>query len=939
MQSGGPTYGWPFLIPLEFAQSMEQLINTKLNIPRIRKALVPRPRLLDRLSGGLQGKLALVSAPAGFGKTTLAIEWIQTLSGPVAWLTLDEGDNDPLRFINYLVKALQVIDEKIGLDIQSVLQTSSAPQLDILLTMLINELVSVHEPFVLVLDDCHLITDHSIYDSIDFLIDHMPLGMHLVLVGRVDPPIPYSRLRVGGQLTEIRSNDLRFTKAEIGSFLNELMGLNLSGEDISALEKRTEGWVASLQLAALSMQDRTNKHQFIADFSGSHRYVIEYLMEEVLSQQSEDLKSFLYRTSILEYLTAGLCNDVLKISHSQEILKHLMDANLFLIPLDDVRGWYRYHHLFSDFLRRCLEEIEPEIISRLHSRAGRWFEQKGYIDEAVKHALSAEDFPEAARIIEEMGEMLLERSELAKLMKLVRKVPNEAVRARPALCVFHAWALRLSGAPYQEVETRLEDAEEAIQEGVFELHNKDRIETNEDFKNDGDNLKCQIMAVRAFQAVYIEDLPRAVELAKRVKACLPNESFARSSIGNALGWAYRFSGDLELAVQAFSEVTENALESGNIYMAVACKSRAAFAMVVGGNLIDSMANFQGAVDTATRENGRQFPVIGYPYVYMGGVYYEWNELDTAARYLVEGIEGCWRVGYIMDQVVGYAYLVRVRLAQKNWDEAREALSQADQLRKRMKGYIYVQRWFEDCQVRYWLARGDLDAVARWVEESGLRIDDDLDYKRDLEHIILARALVSLGRERSDPAVIDDALSLLRRLLKMGEEKGWGGKVIEILVLQALGLAARNRSTEALKTLERALRMGSPEGYVRTFADEGEPMAELLRSLQAKDKRMNSYIKKILSVIHDKKLPIVKESTLAHSHFSQSCDWQPLIEPLSKRELEILKLLTTDLSGPEIARELMVALSTVRYHTNNIYSKLAVHSRMAAIHKAQELELL
>ena len=904
----------------------DPLLQSKLFIPPPRPNLVPRPNLIDRLNSGMRGKLLLVSAPAGYGQTTLVSAWAQQTDQQIAWLSLDENDNELGHFLTYLIAAVQQVNSEIGADVLTVLESTQSPHANILITMLVNEVVSIQEKFVLVLDDCHLISDQSIFDAIEFLTHNLPPAIHLVLVSRVDPPIPLGRLRVMGELTEIRPDDLRFSTAETAALLNDLMKLDLPPEDISVLETRTEGWVAGLQLAAISLQGRKDKHEFITEFSGSHHYVIDYLVEEVLARQPADIRTFLCQTSILERLSAPLCDATLKITNSQQILQKLDSANLFLIPQDRERRWYRYHHLFADFLELCLEVDQSELIPLLHTRAARWFEQNGFTSEALNHYLAAKDYGEAARLVEHNARRMLERSELATLMKWVDALPEDYACSSPWLCVYHAWALRLSGSSFDSVEERIHDVEHILQnDGWFLL--QDKPAKGESIPEDeARSLIGHLLGLRAFQALYTERIPQVIKLAKQAETYHPAEDFLRSSLGFALGWAYRFSGDLEAASQAFGETTEISLASGNTYMAVAALCRASYGQVMAGNLHQAMDNLRTGVQIATRENGRQLPVAGYAYVYMGGIHLEWNDLEAALICSIKGTDLCERVGYIMDQAVGNVYTARVRLAEGNLESAMDACQNAFELGQRMKGYVYVQRWVEDCQLRLWVAQENLDAVARWVSETELGVNDELSFMRDIDHIILARALLALARGQANQSYLEDALALLARLRELAEQVGWNGKLVEILALHALAFQLNEDDESALNSLAMALVLAKPEGYVRTFIDEGQPMAELL---QLADSRSlgSGYARKLLDVFDrdGKREKLLPASTL--------------VEPLSERELEVLRLMATDLSGPEIARELCVALSTVRYHSNNIYGKLSVHNRRAAVLKANKLNLI
>jgi LuxR family maltose regulon positive regulatory protein len=495
---------------------------------------------------------------------------------------------------------------------------------------------------------------------------------------------------------------------------------------------------------------------------------------------------------------------------------------------------------------------------------------------------------------------MLEHSELATLMKWADALPEEQVIARPWLCIYHAWALRLTGSPYDIVESRLLDADQAVHSRRELLSEEEDRKVRQSILDELSRLECQINAVRAFQALYCENIPRVIELAHQVQICRSESAFVRTSTAFALGWAYRFSGNLVDAIKEFTEASAFAMRSENIYMAVGSTCRAAHSLILGGKLSQALSSLEDAVRMAARGDGKQFPVAGYAYVYIGSLYYEWNDLDTASNYLEEGIEQCKRVGYLMDQAVGYAYLARVKGTQGDWQGAQDAIQIAENLAQKMKGYIYVQRWVEDGWVRYWTAQEELEPMGR--------------------------AHLALAQDQPNSSHLESVLNLLSQLRVVAENAGWIGKLIEILVLQALAFQVKGDEEEALTTLTKALTLAEPEGYVRTFIDEGQPMAVLLRLAASRDVTP-TYTRKILTAFDlDGKL---EQYSLAQS----------LLEPLSKRELEVLRLLASDLSGPEIAQELSVALSTVRYHSNNIYGKLSVHNRRAAVHRAEELDIL
>jgi LuxR family maltose regulon positive regulatory protein len=922
------------------------ILTTKLYIPPLPSNLVPRPRLIEKLTQGLNKKLTLVSAPAGFGKTTLLSECVNNCRFPVAWYSLDERDDNLERFLAYLIAALQTIHQDIGVGISKLLGSSQPTPIEHLLTELINQISKTSIQSILVLDDYHIIESLEIDRAIAFFISNMPPQMHMVITTRTDPILPLSRLRSRGQLTEIRIDDLRFSNEEVANFLEKGMGLKVSDKDVATLESRTEGWITGLQLAAISLQRL--KHQddvarFVENFSSSHRYILDYLTDEVLHQRPDGTRDFLLQTSILSSLSAPLCQAVTGMDNSQQILETLDAANLFLIPLDNERCWYRYHHLFADLLQKRLGLYEKEFLSGLHHRAARWYRQNGRISEALNHYLAANDFSGAADLVERNARSLLERSELVTFKSWVDALPETQVKNRPWLCIYHAWALRLSGAPFSDVQARIEDADTAIKNLGKLQKNQASINESTRFIDQADKLNGHILGLKSFQQLYQENIPGVLGLTEQVQAYQLDESFVLASISFARGWALRFSGNLDEAYQAFEDTVQYSLDSGNIYLAVAGLCRSAYGRILGGELQRAYDDYQKAISLATAKDGTEYPVAGYAYIYLGRICYEWNDLETAKQYLLKGIELCGPVGLVMDQVVGLVTLAQLDRANGNLDGMRENVLKAEILSQKMKNYIYVRRWVEDIQVRLWHTLGKRDEIIRWINTCGMTISDGLEYNRDLEHIILARALVYAGINQSTGVYIQDALILLDKLLKKANTAHWEGKVIEILVLKAIAFWVLSDYQSAQTYLMKALIQAESERYIRTFVDEGEPLSKMIaqvREWQAQNPGSGkqpsaSYLDRVLVEFDQEKTVGMGKGSAEDK--TNKC--QPTIDLLSKRELEVLHLLAGGATNQEIAGELVIAVTTAKKHVSNIISKFGVSNRTQAVSRARELNLI
>jgi LuxR family maltose regulon positive regulatory protein len=890
-----------------------RLLKTKLYVPPPRANLVSRPRLIERLHASLAHRLVLISAPAGFGKTTLLSEWISQSNTPTAWVSLDEGDNDPAQFLAYVIAALQTLQADIGKHDLSVLQSPQPPPIDFLLTNLINDITLVDHHFAFVLDDYHLIDAKPIHDILQFLLDHLPDPMHLVIATRADPPLPLARLRARNQLTEFRAADLCFTTDEAAAFFNKAMNLDLSSDDIALLETRTEGWIAGLQLAALSMQNRQDVSSFIRAFTGDDRHIVDYLAEEVLNRQPEPVQSFLLRTSILDRLSGPLCNAVAQRSDAQAMLEMLERRNLFIVPLDNERRWYRYHHLFANLLHHRLQQTEPEEIPDLHGRASEWYAANNLVPEAINHALAGGDTERAADLVESIAMTLVKESKLSTLQRWLNKLPEELLGDHPWLCISQAWAHFVSG--------RLDEIEPLLQKVESRLSMLEDNEASETLADTQDILG-HVVSIRAFIVRGRGDVPRTILLSQDGLKRLPKkDSFARSALALNLGYAYLIAGELESASRYLEMASTIGETRGHPYVALAAIYSLASIEVRKGKLHQAAKVFEKALRLGTEwGSGSPLPATGYAYVGMGQVLYEWNDLDEAARHVSRGIElgeqaEDWAIPFR-----GYIAMVRLKLAFGAPDDASQALDRAQAIAvKSIRVLDDTPEWQPRLwQVRLWLAQGDLAAAGRWAAETE---SHKLDDATEFEHLTLARVLIAQDRS-------SEAVDLLNRLLKQAEASGRTGSVIETRLLQALAYEGQGDTTEALAALEQALTLAEPEGYVRVFVDEGPPMAKLLRKA-ATQGIAPKYVKKLLSAFEPKSAVKPEIRNLQSA----------LVEPLSERELEVLHLIAAGLSNQQIAKELFISLNTVKTHVKNINSKLDVRNRTEATARARELGLL
>jgi len=808
---------------------------TKLYIPPLRPKVVPRTHLIEQLNEGLHRKLTLISAPAGFGKTTLVSEWIAGCKQSVAWLSLDKGDNDPTRFLTYLVAALQTIATDIGGGVLNVLQSPQPPSTESILTTLLNEIVAIPDKFILVLDDYHVIDSKPIDNALAFLLEHLPAQMHLVIATREDPHLPLARLRARGQLTELRAADLRFTPAEAAEFLNQVMGLNLSAEDIAALETRTEGWIAGLQLAAPSMQGHQDVSSFIKSFTGSHHFVLDYLMEEVLNQQPESVQRFLLQTSILERLCGPLCDAVLRdpSASGQATLEYLEHANLFLVPLDNERRWHRYHHLFADLLRQRLHQStassaqdEGRGVAELHSRASQWYEDHGLEIEAFQHAAAANDVARAEYLIDAKG-LHKHLPGVAAMLDWLASLPTSVLDARPSLWMKYASALLVRGQT-TGVEAKLQAAEAALQGA------------EPDEKTHG--LTRQIAAHRATLAIYDYQIETTIAQLRR------------------------------------------ALETYRHYL-----------QLLGD---------------------QPPPSANEAYFGMAQIFYEWNDLDAAEQHGQQSLQLARQYDKSIDRfVIREIFLARLKLLRGDVAGAAAMLAETEQS-VRQNDFVHRMPELAAIQVTVLLKQGNLAAAV------------DLAGKHELP---LSRARVLLAQ--GDPSA---ALAVLRPLRQQMEAKGLADERFKAMILQVVALHAHGEKDEALQLLGEALALAEPGGFIRIFVNEGAPMAELLSAAVAQGIRPE-YATKLLAAFEGERTDERPTSFVPGPH--RPLVGSSLVEPLSPRELEVLRLIAQGLSNQEIGQRLFLALDTVKGHNRRIFEKLQVQRRTEATVRARELGLL
>jgi len=873
------------------------------------------------MNEGLACRLTLVSAPAGFGKTTLAGEWISSCRQPSAWLSLDEGDSDHIRFLTYLIAALQTVREDVGIKASAMLQAPQPAPPELVLTSLVNDINAIPYDFIFVLDDYHAIDAEAVDDALSFILEHSPPKMHLVIVTREDPDLPLAKLRVRGQLTELRAADLRFTTQEATKFFNQAMDLGLSDENIAALENRTEGWIAGLRMAALSLQGRPDTASFIRAFSGSHRFVLDYLLEEVLHRQTAHVSDFLLQTSILNRLCPSLCDAVTGNRDGGIVLDALDRVNLFIVPLDDKRQWYRYHQLFSDILKERLTAMYPDRVVALHRRASEWYAQNGFPPDAVYHALASGDCAMAAGLMELAWPMMTGLPRSATWLDWARALPDSLLRNRPVLSVCYAFAL-LENADIEASTARLDDAEQLLVNPLAELI----VTDEEQFWS----LPARIATARAYHAQTLGDVSSTIRFARLGLDLLPGEDhFSRGQLSVILGLSCWASGDLEAASRALADFNADLQAMHNVPDAIGTAFVLADIRIAQGHLNEAASVLDQSLQFAMDQGGALPPAAADLYRGLYELSCERGDIESAERYLARGKE-LDRQG----EVFGFRHRLCVAQAimkrfQGDLDGALDLLHEAERLYIRIP--LPVVRPIPAMKARILVSQGKITEAMGWASERGLSVDDKLDYMHEYEHITLARILLARYASDRDDS-LGKAMRLLVRLLQAAEEGRRIGSMIEILMLQALARKAKGDIPSALVSLKKALSLAEPGGFIRIFVDEGSSLADLLVRM---------------STSHSDRIPIME------AYINKICmrgEYSPdgvgterltqeLIEPLNKRELEVLDLIDKGLSNQEIGERLFLALDTIKGYNRRIFEKLDVKRRTEALARARELGLL
>jgi LuxR family maltose regulon positive regulatory protein len=911
------------------------LITTKIHIPPVRPDLVPRPQLLRLLDSALDRPhgLILVSAPAGFGKTTLVSEWLGRLKLPAAWISLDKDDNEPARFWRYMIAALQTVDPGLGRAAQAALEAPQFPPQEGLIASILNDLVVAEHSLILVLDDYHVIEIPSIHAGLSYLLDHMPPALRIVITTRSDPPLAISRRRGRAQVTETRTADLRFTHAETAAFLNSVHQLNLPDEDVTCLENRTEGWIVGLQLAAISLHRQADRHAYVAAFAGDDRYVVDYLLEEVLGQQTPALQSFLLQTSILERLCGPLCEAVTGMPEAQDILHRLEEANLFIVPLDNRRYWYRYHTLFADLLRRRLgRDSDGGTRLDLYRRGSLWHEQEGLFPEAISLAFSASDFSFAADLLERHVLSIFFRSETLRVHKWLQTLPESVLKTRPLLCAMYANTIAHASGNQPALLKTAAVWLQAAEKALASSHGEDPI--SRAGSPEEEKIRGLVGLTRAYMALWQGKAPQTViPLARQALDDLPPADSPsadpdllrfRSGLYNNLGMSYLALGDEEAAIRAFVEARSVGELCGDLLNVFAAVSRQAECLRRKGRLPEAFAFCREAMQShggGDGGDGSSIPYAGFVYICMGQILLEWNDLDAAESALARGVSLSSLSAAPFMKVFGNLALARLQQARGDFPAARETLDRLEGAAPAAKSQVAAHR------VRLCLRQGLSEPALTWAQGRKLAGDPE-------ESLTLARIILHLRRPGASRKVtaslpgMDSLGPFLEKELRAAEDAGWIDRMIELCILRAQAADTQNDSAGAESALRKALSLSQAGGYIRVYIDEGQSVLRILKALENDNGETGAYIRRILAA--------GAASGEARPSGSSS---RELYEQLSARELEVLRLLAVGLPNAEIARRLVITLNTTKKHITHIFGKLGVANRTEAVARARSLGLL
>jgi len=893
------------------------ILSTKLYIPPKRSTLVPRPGVLEKLEQGLNRPVTLVSAPAGFGKTTLLSEWHTSENGrarPLAWLSLDSEDNDVERFLLYIVAALDTLEKGISDSVLPLLQMNQPPATSIILTSLINALAeTLQTPFVLALDDYHVVTASKVHEALVFLVENTPPQMHLVILSREDPPLPLARLRAQQQLTEIRAADLRFSLQESAAFLNQVMGLNLTLNEVETLDTRTEGWVAGLQMTAISMAGRDDKSSFIRTFASSNRFIFDYLIDEVLEGIPSDIHGFLVKTSILDRMCAPLCDAVTGKTDGRKILLQLEQMNLFVIPLDDQRRWYRYHHLFADLLRQQLRSEYDSKIQELHQKACDWYRNNELVGGAIHHALAVGDYETVASLSETLAFESIERNELYTIANWLENLPDKAMQTKPWLNVAYAWIL-FRTRQFVRVEQHLQNIELAPLES----------------QEQNAHIQSHIAAIKAHLAVTRGNIEQVTFMAQKSLGLLPEkEKRLRGSMFSLLGSSLQRMGDFQDAQEAYFDGIAASKAAGDWQNTIESYGDLTGFYVERGQLHEAFSICQEAlkyVESSFKKGGRNPVETAYIHFRLSTILRHWNELEESLWHAKKAIEIIKKWG--SGSRLAYVNLAIALQAVGQDDEAMGAIQQAEKMATEESGF-----WLADVRsirALLWLEQGHLEAASKWARESGLSADDEIPFSRQRVYLILAQVLLAQG-QNGDHEALTNAVQLLSRLQVLLDASNASAYSLQVLIIKALAYRVQGKMEEAMSAIRQALPIAEQGGYIRVFVREGAEMKKLLRQA----------VRKNISPIHVEKLLKAFRDDLQEADSAGELVDAPLdviTEPLTPRELEVLRLLDTELPIPEIADELVLSVDTIRTHIKRIYRKLNAHSRFEAVTRAKELKL-